>query len=342
MYLRSVRSGVSTIPFITQPKVKYGTLLAILLAGAVCFAQEQSPPIELSNPSSNEPSAENQNANVTIPVGTHLALVLTQPIQSRYVRRGDDVYAQVTSPVTSQNEVVIPAGTFVQGTVDKLGNDNGRAQLHLTSLAITFPDGYVAPISGPVTIETSQGYAIKDPGSKRAAGAFALAGAGAGIGALIGHSVGTSSSNVTSNFPPGCVGPPPYCTQVSTPVYGTKGRDTAMGAGLGAAIGAVGAIVMLGSSHHYFVDAGAPVGMTLDQPVTLPRNEVELAVRKSLEHPVAVQPVEPRPLPPPALPDVGPPPGFPGSPTAPPAAPLIIPGPPGANGVPGPPIIIPQ
>ena len=31
-------------------------------------------------------------------------------------------------------------------------------------MSITFPDGYVAPMSGPVTLESIEGYALKDPG----------------------------------------------------------------------------------------------------------------------------------------------------------------------------------
>jgi type IV secretory pathway VirB10-like protein len=90
------------------------TLLVIVLLAASVFAQEQSQP----SAKSDQTQTEAKNSNITIPAGTHLALVLTQPVQTRYTRRGDDVYAQVTSPVDAENQVVIPPGTFVQGTVD--------------------------------------------------------------------------------------------------------------------------------------------------------------------------------------------------------------------------------
>jgi hypothetical protein len=99
-------------------------------------------------------------------------------------------------------------------------------------------------------------------------------------------------------------------------------------------------IVMLTSSRHFYLDAGAPIGMTLQQSVTLPQDEVAKAVRQSQEHTVAVQPVAPRPMPPPA-------PTIPvnqstcytlGTPGTPPT---VIPGAPGPNGIPGPPTIIP-
>ena len=80
----------------------------------------------------------------------------------------------------------------------------------------------------------------------------------------------------------------------------TKGRDAVIGAAIGGAAGMVTSIVMLTSSRHFYLDAGAPIGMTLQQSVTLPQDEVAKAVRQSQEHAVAVQPVAPRPMPPPA------------------------------------------
>ena len=338
MYLRSARSSASLptpLPFPIFPIRCSRILVAVLLAG-VCYAQDSTS----SDQQAAAASPETRRATVTIPAGTRMALVLTHPIQSRAIRRGDDIYAQISSPVDSGNEVVIPPGTFVQGTVEKLGRDGGRGELHLQSMTITFPDGYVTPVSGPITLRTNEGYAIKDPGNRRGIGALALPAAGAGLGALIGHSAGKADSTTTSPFPPGCTGGPPFCTTTTTPVFGTKGRNAIIGAGIGGAIGTVASLTLLFGSRHFFIDAGAPVEMTLQAPLTLDRNEVDAAVRRSAEYPVAQQPVMPRPVPPP--PSVTPvnqatcyTPGTPGTP------PTVIPGAPGPNGVPGPPTIIP-
>jgi len=311
------------------------TAVAAMLLTTFVFAQDQPEPAP--TPDSTQRQTEARNSNVTIPAGTHLALVLTHPVQSRYIHRGDDIYAQVTSPVDAENQVVIPPGTFVQGIVDKIGRNGGRGELHLQSMSITFPDGYVTPISGPIVLETTEGYAIKDPGSKRSTGAFVLPLAGAGVGALIGHSVGKADSTVTSNFPPGCSPPEFGCTPISTPVFGSKAKDAVIGAGIGAAVGFVASLSVLISSRHFYLDAGAPVQMTLQQSVTLPQDEVAKAVRQSLERAVVVQPIEPRPLPPPTLGNQGTcyTPGTPGTPDT------VIPGTPGPDGIPGPPTVIP-
>ena len=269
---------VSTLVSRTSTNIKLSAIAAILVTTAV-FAQDQPQPTAPRD--SAQVQVENQNTDITIPAGTHLALVLTQPVQTRYIRRGDDVYAQVTSPVDADNQVAIPPGTFVQGTVDKIQRNGGRGELRLQSMAITFPDGYVTPIVGPIVLETTDGYPIKDPGSERGAGALILPIAGAGLGALIGHSAGKPDSTVTSNFPPGCTPPQFGCMTTSTPVMGSKGKDAVIGAAIGGAAGAIASITLLNSSRHFYLDAGAPVQMTLQQPVTLPQDEVAKAVRQS-------------------------------------------------------------
>ena len=299
------------------------TVFTTLVLAASSLAQDnsQSQPPAPPDPQTMQASAALPAATEVIPAGTRIALVLTHPVQSRYIHHGDEIYAQIISPVNEGNEMQIPPGTFVTGKVDKLQlRSAGRAELHLQSMSITFPDGYVAPMSGPVTLEGTEGYALKDPGQRGMVGLFVLPAAGAGLGALIGHSVGKPQSSVTSNFPPGCVGPPPYCTPTTTPVFGTQGRDTAMGAGIGIAIGAVASLVMLSSSHHFFMDAGAPLDMVLTQPLRLEQTRVSDAVQKFGQQPVSIQPVWPRPVPPPP-----PDPGF--SPaTSPSTPPNIIPG----------------
>lgn len=320
------------------------TLAAVttLLLAVTCMAQDNTqaqpqPPSPPDSQTSLQASATPPPVTETIPAGTRFALVLTHPIQSRYIHRGDNIYAQITAPITLGNEVVIPPGTLVDGKVDKLERRGGRAELYLQSLSIIFPDGYVAPVPGPAVLESVEGYALTDPGSRRIVGMFALPAAGAGLGALIGHSVGKPESNVTSNFPPGCVGGPPFCTSINTPVFGTQGRDAIIGAGIGSAIGALASVMLLFSSHHFFLDVGSPVDMVLRQPLTLEQNQVEDAVRQSEQQPVAVQPIERRPVPPPPPPppDTGLPPSTPGTP------PTVIPGVPGPGGIPGPPVIIP-
>jgi len=338
-YLLSVSSIRCLFATNKKRAILAAAVAALLLAAFSCLAQNQSSTDEQRAPQSGRTQAPD-NTTVTIPAGTRFALVLTQPVQTRYLRRGDDIYAQVNSPVTSGNRVVIPLGTFVQGKMDKLERKEGRGELRLQSMLITFPDGYVAPISGPAVLLTDEGYALPDPGPGRTVGAFALPAAGAGIGALIGHSVGTSQSIQTTTLPPGCTGAPPGCLSSSMTVPGSKFKDTAIGASIGGVMGAIGSIALLINPHRLYLAAGTPAEMTLQQPVTLQQNEVAKAVQQSEQHPVAEQPAAPRPLPPP-------PPATPThhgtcwTPGTPGTAPTVIPGVVYPDGTVGPPTIIP-
>lgn len=330
MYLRSCISGFASLSAFSHVRLLQRLALCALCVAVIpSFAQDQSAP---GNP-------EQSNQTVTLPAGTRFALVLTHPIQSRYVHRGDDIYAQVNSPVDSGDQMVIPPGTFVQGSVDRLEQRNGRGFLYLKSMAITFSDGYAVPVAGPITLSTNEGYAIKDPGGRRMSTMLLLPAAGAGLGALVGHSVGASQQTITSTLPPGCVGPPPGCLSSSLTVPGNQGMHTAMGAGIGAAAGMIASMGVVFSTRHFYMDAGSPVEMTLERPMTLSQEEVAKAVQHSMEYSLATQPVAPRPIPPP--PDMPADHGTCYTPGTPGTPPTVIPGAPGADGIPGPPTVIP-
>ncbi len=291
---RSLRTH-STTAFreLAKTKIRQGiALTSTLLLAISSLAQETSPSAPQPDAqktsqgpfSSAEPAPE--TATITVPGGTSIALVLTHPIQSRYIHRGDDIYAQVISPISSGNQVVIPAGILIQGKVDKLGRNGSRGELYLQSMSITYRDGYVAAVSGPIVLESNEGYALKDPGRGRLVGAFALPAAGAGIGALIGHSVANPQpTTITSTLPPGCIGPPPGCLTSSVTAPGSFGKSTVIGAAVGGAIGMVTSLALLFSSHNFFLDVGSPVEVVLPNPLILEQDQVTDAIHGAEQHP---------------------------------------------------------
>ena len=313
-------------------------LTTVVLTSMFAVAQQNSPA-----PQAPEETAKNTSSNATasVPAGTRIGLVLTQPIQTRSVHRGDDIYAQITSPVTAGSGVVIPPGAFVQGKVDKIERQGGRGEVRLASLAITFQDGYVANVAGPVTLETDDGYAVKDPGKGRIISAIAIPAAGAGLGALIGHAVANKQpQTLTTSSPPGCTGGPPFCVSSSLTAPGNTLKDTAIGSFVGLAAGGVISMALLFGSHNFFLEAGAPVSMVLHQPIILPEDQVAAAIRDAEQNPAPQQPIAPPPvfIPPPPFTDPGTcwTPGSPGTPD------IDIPGTPPIGNSPGtPPTHIP-
>ncbi len=337
------RYPVSTFPTLagTITRKTFAAFTALLFT-VTCMAQDTAQPPSPHDPqSSTQPQRQSSigTVSVTLPVGTKIPLVLTHDIRSKSMHRGDPIYAQVSAPVDSGNQMVIPPGTFVQGTVARLQQKRGRAELHLQSMAITFPDGSVAPVSGPLTLESDEGYALKDPGAGRTIGFVALPAAGAGLGALIGHSLASpQSSTITSSLPPGCTGPPPGCLSSSLSVPPNKGESTVIGSAVGGAIGLVASLTLVATSNNFFLNVGTPVNMVLQQPLSLPEPQAANAVQESIQQPVAVQPIAKRPSPPPpSVSDHGTcyTPDTPGTPDT------VIPGAPGPDGVPGPSTTIP-
>lgn len=332
------RYPVSTFPTLAGTIArKTFAVVTTLLFSLTCIAQDQAEPPSTPHSQTNEAQAPPQSPTVTLPPGTRIQLVITHDIRSKSMRRGDPIYAQVSSPVNSGNQMMIPPGAFVEGTVDRLQQQRGRAELHLQSMSITFPDGYVAPASGPLTLESDEGYALKDPGTGRAIGFVALPAAGAGLGALIGHSVASSQNSViTNSLPPGCTGPPPGCLSSSLTVPPNKGKSTVIGAAVGGVIGIAASLTLVATSHNFFLNVGTPVELVLQRPLSLQEPQASDAAQDSEQNPVAVQPTAQRPS---LLPrtDHGTcyTPGSPGTPDT------VIPGAPGPDGVPGPSTAIP-
>jgi hypothetical protein len=254
-------------------------LASILLLTFSCFAQDQTT--SSTPPAASAGVTTPQDEFITIPASTRLALVLTNPVSTNTMHRGDVVYAQTTAPVIVGDRTVIPAGIFVQGKLDKLTRNGSRAEMLMTSAAIVFPNGYVGNIAGPLNVESDEGTAWRNPSSAARSGAIIAPIAGVGLGALIGSAVHTTQSTSLGG----------------TTLTSSTPKGLAIGSMVGLAIGGAVSLAILLNSRHFFVDVGSPMEMTLPQPLVLSASRVTDAVRQAQEHPVAAPMAAPRPLP---------------------------------------------
>ncbi len=144
-----------------------------------------------------------------------MLLRLTAPINTKSAKPGDDVFAETAFPVTQDDRIVIPAGTYVKGTLSEVrraGRIHGRAQVLIHFTRMIFPSGYTLSLPGAVenvpgaerehvkdkegTIEQNgeKGKDVKTvattAGPGAAVGAIAAGGKGAGIGAGVGGAAG--------------------------------------------------------------------------------------------------------------------------------------------------------
>ncbi|RSL16639.1 type IV secretion system protein VirB10 [Edaphobacter aggregans] len=91
---------------------------------------------------------------ITIPPGTVVPLTLVSPINGRSTKVGDAVRAVVAFPVTVGDQVAIPAGTYVEGTITSLTaqakkTQQQNVQIHFTRLL--YANGYTAMLDAANT-----------------------------------------------------------------------------------------------------------------------------------------------------------------------------------------------
>jgi len=214
------------------------TALALLF-GLVPCALAQSPaasvPPRAGSPA--VPVAADAVKTYTVPAGTRILLSLRNEISSRVAMPGDPVYFISEFPVVAEGVVVLPAGMYVTGYIDKVqrpGKVKGRAQLQMHFASMIFPNGVSIPVPGSVdkvpgssgadvknsegTVEQSgtKGHDVQTIATNTAEGAgvgslvglgAGNAGMGAGIGAGAGAAVGVLTTLFTRGndivFPPG-------------------------------------------------------------------------------------------------------------------------------------------
>ncbi len=179
-------------------------LFAVVACGSLsAVAQEPQPQLNSRATTQPAPAPANppQVVEITVPAGTKVPLALKQGITTKNAKEGDPVYAQTVFPVTENDRMIIPAGTFVQGTVRRVqrpGHVKGRAQLQMSFTSMIFPNGYTVMLPGTVdgtpgsekmSVKGKEG-TIEGQGSKAkdAATIARDAAAGAGIGAIAGSS----------------------------------------------------------------------------------------------------------------------------------------------------------
>ena len=112
-----------------------------------------SPAAAQPTTSSPSPTQMPQKKTYTVPAGTKVLLQLRSGINTKSARAGDGVYLASTFPVVVGNRVMIPAGVYVQGVVDRVeraGRVKGKSQLDMHFTSIIFPNGSVVEIPGIV------------------------------------------------------------------------------------------------------------------------------------------------------------------------------------------------
>lgn len=206
--------------------VKFHLIAAAFLTFSAGASAQESVGPQTSAPPPVAPERQNSDhlpsgEKITVPSGTRLAVVLENGISTRSARAGDSLYFHTSFPVTQNNHVVIPVGSYIRGSLldsKRPGRIKGKGEFRLRLESLIFPNGYTvdllaaprsADTGGRETTDsegkvTGPGGKGKDVGSVATTtvtgagiGAIAGGGKGAGIGAGIGGLAGLAAVLLT-------------------------------------------------------------------------------------------------------------------------------------------------
>jgi len=180
---------------------------------------------------------------------------LRQPISTKGARTGDPIYAQTTFPIVIEGDMVIPAGTWVQGVVDhvkRAGRIKGTAELQFHLTTLIYANGYTLDIAAAIDqVPGSETTKMKEPGivkqSSEKGKDLERIGTGASQGGQIGALAGAAASPSV--------------------------RGLGVGGLSGIAAGTLIALLSRGTDVRF--DAGTSVEIALSQPMAIEPSRVK-------------------------------------------------------------------
>ncbi len=255
MRLRQAVFVVAMIVFVSAAGARgFGQAAAAPDAGAQAAGQAAPTPNEVAVPAEQSEAAPvaPEKKRYTVPAGTRVLLQLRSAVNTKSAKPGDGVYLASTFPVVVGTRVMIPAGVYVQGVVDRVeraGRVKGKAQLDLHFTSIIFPNGTVVEIPGLVnSLPGARNQSVKDNGE------------------------GTIEQDANKGRNMGKV------AQVAIPTGGTVGSIGGLGsghpiaggiAGIGAGLAATGLASLFTRGADVNIESGTQVEMVLQRPLIL-------------------------------------------------------------------------
>ncbi len=178
---------------------------------------------------------------VVVPAGTRFAVVLENGISTNSAKPGDSVYLRTSFPITQDNKVVVPIGSYLRGEITESkrpGRIKGKGEFRIKLKTLIFPNGYTVDLTADPRSADSGGPEKMDDEGKTTGGSGT------------GKDVATIATTTVSGAGIGAI------------AGGAKGAG--IGAGIGGAVG-LGAMLLTRGP-----DARLPRGSTLD--VVIERN----------------------------------------------------------------------
>jgi hypothetical protein len=182
--------------------------------------------------------------DLTIARKTEIFITLERSISTRTATTGDKFYGRIAVPVTQNDKIVIPVGSYIIGHVDtskEAPRLRGKAELGLRFDTIILPDGTTREIEAVVA--SAEGYENSSPNEEGKIQASGGQGADVGKGAVAGGTIGGTMGGL-----------------------GTRSlKGVGIGAGAGAATGAI--IGALKKNREVDLPRGSSITVILDNDI---------------------------------------------------------------------------
>jgi type IV secretion system protein VirB10 len=186
-----------------------GLALTLALANAPRSAAQQQEGPQQSAPAIVKPPAPPpapQRASsadrIVVPAGTRFGVHLENGISTRNAKPGDSVYLRTSFPITQNNRIVIPVGSYLRGSLldtKRPGKIKGKGEFRIRLDTLILPNGYTVNLNAAPRQADSGGKETMDEEGKvtgpsaKGKDATTIAettAAGAGIGAIAGRAKG--------------------------------------------------------------------------------------------------------------------------------------------------------
>jgi type IV secretion system protein VirB10 len=184
-------------------------------------------------------------------------LSLKQAISTKNAREGDAVYAETAFPFVMDNRVIVPAGSYIQGTishVERARHGSGRAEILMHFTSMIYPSGYTVMLPG--SVENTPG--ADDKGVKDQEGTI--------------QQDSDTGKKVEDAAKGGVIG-----TVGGATAGGLAGglNGARVGAGAGAAGGIAWALLKRGNDVK--LDVGTSIEMEIQRPITVDVTRIAVA-----------------------------------------------------------------
>ena len=115
-------------------------ILLLVASSRPAFAQQPEGP-QTSAPAAVGPEVRpaverraGTGDKITVPAGTRVAVVLENGISTRSAKAGDSLYFRTSFPITQNNHVIVPVGSYLRGELlesKRPGRVKGRGEFRM-------------------------------------------------------------------------------------------------------------------------------------------------------------------------------------------------------------------